>query len=156
MPSEALPIVVGSVVKPIPDAHAVLSVSGTALTLQLASRKNCKQVTTMKRECICHKSKSLCIFHVVGNMIKELQDGTPLFGGLSGASALTLLRNRLNKIGVVDARSYKLHDMRRGHAQDLAIRGASLSTILKAGGWKSSAFLAYLDCADLEVLLFDH
>ena len=37
-----------------------------------------------------------------------------------------------------------------GHAQDLAERGRTLSCILRAGDWRSSAFMAYLDTADIE------
>ena len=81
-----------------------------------------------------------------------MQPGSPLFGGMSRSVVLAKLRKRLKLIGISDAHTYRLHDMRRGHAQDLAMRGANLSTILKAGGWRSSAFSAYLDSADIEVL----
>ena len=43
-----------------------------------------------------------------------------------------------------------LHDFRRGHAQDLLEAGASLMTILRAGEWRSAAFMAYLDTAEME------
>ena len=60
------------------------------------------------------------------------------------------------------ATEYRTHDLRRGHAQDLVesgggcfwwcflrdefcLSGAPLATILAAGEWPSSAFLAYID-----------
>ena len=45
---------------------------------------------------------------------------------------------------------YRSHDLRRGHADDLRISGASLWVILTAGQWSSPAFLKYLDTATLE------
>ena len=65
------------------------------------------------------------------------------------------------------AESYATHDFRRGHAQvrsctmrevkqssyrlqDMLERGATLSQILAAGQWRSSAFIRYLKEAELE------
>ena len=45
---------------------------------------------------------------------------------------------------------YGTHDLRRGHAEDMRESGCTLAEILAAGQWKSSAFLSYLDEADLE------
>ena len=56
----------------------------------------------------------------------------------------------LAKLGMPEARSYRAHDFRRGHADDLRRAGATLKEILKAGEWKSPAFLQYLDMEDLE------
>ena len=54
------------------------------------------------------------------------------------------LRRRLAALGVEHFVEYGLHSFRRGHAMDLVDSGASLATILAAGGWKSCAFAAYL------------
>ena len=40
--------------------------------------------------------------------------------------------------------------MRRGHARDLQQRGSNLAEILRAGEWRSAAFLSYLDSHQLE------
>ena len=48
-------------------------------------------------------------------------------------------------LGLADADEYRTHDLRRGHALDLQLAGAPLHEILKAGDWRSPAFLAYLD-----------
>ena len=54
---------------------------------------------------------------------------------------------------MVDASKYRTHDFRRGHAEDLRLSGAPLAEILKAGDWRSSAFLDYLDRARMETEL---
>ena len=46
--------------------------------------------------------------------------------------------------------NYRCHDLRRGHAKDLAGSGASLVEILNAGQWRSPTFLAYLDIKSLQ------
>ncbi len=70
---------------------------------------------------------------------------------------------------VPDAEKYGTHSFRRGHAQvilicrqvchlrplciqlqDLMEGGATLAQILRAGQWKSAAFLGYLNQADIE------
>ena len=51
---------------------------------------------------------------------------------------------------IVDAPKYRTQDLRRGHAQDLLESGATLGEILRAGQWRSPAFLKYLDLESLE------
>ena len=61
------------------------------------------------------------------------------------------LRAMLVEVGVPDANEYRSHDMRRGHAEDLRLGGATLGQILRAGDWRSPAFLQYLDAEQLEL-----
>ena len=88
--------------------------------------------------------------HVLGRWLQGLPEPRRPFAGITPQAALRRLRERLGKLGAVDARAYRLHDFRRGHAQDLASSGATLAEILKAGEWRSAAFLGYLDTEDLE------
>ena len=76
--------------------------------------------------------------------------GTVPFEVFGPAVCLAKLRRRLRELEVPKAGLYKLHDFRRGHAQDLLESGAGLALILKAGEWKSAAFLAYVDWSRLE------
>ena len=46
--------------------------------------------------------------------------------------------------------SYRCHDLRRGHAKDMQLNGATLYEILAAGEWKSPAFLDYMSLMELE------
>ena len=154
--SEALPIILGDaddLVCDLGDKKAVLVFAEGKLHLRLARRKNRSSESTLVRDCRCHRSRSMCAFHVVGAFVQDLPRGSPVFSGLTGADAISKLRTHLAALGVSDARSYKLHDFRRGHAQDLAERGSALSVILRAGDWRSSAFMSYLDTSDLQVRL---
>ena len=51
---------------------------------------------------------------------------------------------------VPEAKHYRTHDLRRGHAKDLVQKGANLCEILSAGEWRSPAFLSYIDYCELE------
>ena len=51
---------------------------------------------------------------------------------------------------VPNAGEYGTHCFRRGHARDMLLCGATLAEILRAGQWKSAAFLKYLETADIE------
>ena len=42
------------------------------------------------------------------------------------------------------------HALRRGVASDMLDKGCTLSHVLRAGGWRSGAFLAYLSCSSLD------
>ena len=74
-------------------------------------------------------------------MLKDIHEGASLFGGITAGAALGLLRHILARLGVAEAESYRTHDLRRGHARDLQLHGASLYEILQAGEWRSPAFL---------------
>ena len=65
-------------------------------------------------------------------------------------SALCLFAFRLVALGVERSKHYRLHDFRRGCAQDLADAGMPLATILKAGDWRSASFALYLDMPGIE------
>ena len=51
---------------------------------------------------------------------------------------------------VKDFETYRLHDLRRGHALDLQMSGAPLAEILAAGEWRSLAFMKYLNMHQLK------
>ena len=61
-----------------------------------------------------------------------------------------MLRGFLRHCGIEDYMSYKSHDLRRGHAEDLRLSGAPLIEILRAGEWRSPAFMDYLNHLELE------
>ena len=91
-----------------------------------------------------------CPVHALGPFVQSVQAGDELFLGITPAIALGLLRNILGELEVKDAHSFRTHDFRRGHALDLQNSGASLIQILRAGEWRSPAFLDYLDMHSLE------
>ena len=87
--------------------------------------------------------------HVLGELLNDRMDGEKLFPEFSTTGVLKLLRSILEGLGVEKPGAYRTHDLRRGHALDLQLSGASLYDILKAGEWRSPAFLQYLDIEQL-------
>ena len=56
----------------------------------------------------------------------------------------TQLRKGLTEIGVREAQRFSSRCFRRGAAQALQEQGSPLGEILRAGGWSSGAYRAYL------------
>jgi len=94
--------------------------------------------------------QATCPVHRIGPILARLSPGQKLFEGITPAKALCTLRLMLHAIGIVDARDFRTHDLRRGHALDLQLAGAPLHEILAAGDWASPAFLVYLNKYRLE------
>ena len=170
LPSEALPIVLGSKDKQS-DSQAVLYKDDGKLFLKLRCRKNRPEGSLLVRECWCKFCRFTCPVHVVGRLVDKLPVGRALFSSISRANALETLRFMLEQVGTPNATKYRTQDLRRGHALDLQMSGAStifvmhtpleitclvcwpgapLAKILLAGEWKPPAFLTYLDCDFLE------
>ena len=91
-----------------------------------------------------------CPIHVLWVWASKFGIGQKPWVGLTPGRALTELRHGLLHCGVDGAQKYRTHDLRRGHAKDLQLKGASLYQILAAGEWRSPAFLSYLDLVELE------
>ena len=80
--------------------------------------------------------------------------GERIFGHGAASKAVDYLRTMLRLTGVARPNEFGLHALRRGAAQDLVECGGDLPTLLLAGGWKSTAFRAYLDGIGLESQAF--
>ena len=115
------------------------------MKLVACDRKNKERGSRLVRGCWCRESMATCPLHVLGPVLDTCETGHEIFPGITPASALSVLRDVLDKLGVDDAWAYRTHDFRRGHAQDLIESGSPLSVILAAGEWKSPAFLAYIN-----------
>ena len=109
-----------------------------------------QQGCLLRRSCWCASCKVTCPVHVLGAFFRECGLGSAPFGAVSAFGVLNALRVWLGVLGIPDSNKFRTHDLRRGHARDLQASGASLYEILKAGEWRSSAFLKYLDESDLE------
>ena len=153
-------------------ANSMLYLSEEQLVLTLKRRKNKLRGSVLARGCWCAASKLTCPVHVVGASLCDVAVGERLFRGITPISALVLLRRILGLLAVPDAGLYRTHDLRRGHAQDLAesgwrvgrsltdraleflcLAGAPLYEILQAGEWSSPAFMKYLDIHKLDTEL---
>ena len=154
VPSEALPVVSSSIGVGdgllTNDEHSRLACDGKTLTLVLAQRKNKPFGSRLERSCWCRKCKLTCPVHVLGRWINSLPHASKPFARISPKRATDELRRRLQAQGCADAAAHVLKNFRRGHALDLLESGAKLAEILRAGEWKSPAFLLYLDMTTLE------
>ena len=101
----------------------------------------------------CHKADGImtCPVHHLWPFFELLPIGQSPFSGISPAKALAGLRELLGILKMKDAKSFRTQDLRRGHAKDMQLNGATLYEILSAGEWRSPAFLAYLDLMELEM-----
>jgi hypothetical protein len=149
VPSEGLPAEVGhvgDVDTPLPPGrHSRLGMRGAELVLQLAKRKNRPHGSTIIRACWCSKCETTCPIHVLARWLETFREGECPFAHISPQIARRDLKNRLEQIGIAEAHSYWLHDFRRGHTNDLTQSGSSLVEVLKAGEWKTPAFLDYVN-----------
>ena len=149
LPSEALPIVTG-VVGVGHGLQAIVLVENDCISLRLARRKNKAEGSFLKRYCWCSECEATCPVHVLGKYFSEFPVGAKPFACFTPATALSVLRGFLDRGDVPEAKLYRTHDLRRGHARDLQTSGSSLVEILEAGEWRSPAFMTYLDKAQLE------
>ena len=97
--------------------------TGDSLVLKLQRRKNKSGGSRLVRGCWCTECKLTCPLHVLGPLVDQRGSGKNLFPGITAASALTMLREMLEVVGAQEARSYRTHDSRRGHAKDLQVSG---------------------------------
>ena len=149
LPSECLPIVVDGV--GVRDGEqAVISVTDDKLILHLARRKNKPEGSVLTRTCWCSKCPATCPVHFLGAFFAGLGGGQRPFARFTPSVALCQLRMLLNWMQVPQAKYYRSHDLRRGHARDMQANGSTLRDILNAGEWRSPAFLQYLDLEQLE------
>ena len=150
VPSEGLPITRG-INGVTGDGQAVVFRDGDTVCLKLRSRKNRPCGSVLKRGCWCTSHTTLlCPVHTLWPYLEGFGVGQRVFQDISASNALSTLRAYLARIGVPDARLYRTHDIRRGHADDMRARGSTLAEILRAGEWRSPAFLSYLDLDELE------
>ena len=149
VPSECLPFIVGGG-DFLRGVQSSLCIRSECIGLQLRTRNNKRHGSVLWRQCWCSQQTSTCSVKVFGRWAATKPVGTALFCGLNAGMATKLLRCILAALKVEGAERFRLQDFRRGHADDLANSGASLLEILKAGEWRSPAFLKYLNIESLE------
>ena len=88
--------------------------------------------------------------HVLGPVSEKSPVEHKLFEGISAARATRALRVFLKIAQVPDFDTYRLHDLRRGHALDVQASGRPLAEVLAAGEWRSPAFLKYSNVHQLQ------
>ena len=150
LPSECLPIVVSGVGFRDDGEQSVISVTSDKLILRLARRKNKPEGSVLTRSCWCSKCPATCPVHFLGAFFAGLGAGSRPFASYTPGPALRDLRMLLVNLEIPEAIMYRSHDLRRGHARDMQEDGSSLCEILRAGEWRSPAFMQYLDLEQLE------
>ena len=80
---------------------------------------------------------------MLGAYLGKCPVGHKLFEGISAAKATPALRVLLKLAHVKEFETYCLHDLRRGHALDLNVSGASLPEVSAEGEWRSLTFLIF-------------
>ena len=153
MPSESIPMSYIKNREHFKSQRSAVTLDDGIVHLQLSRRKNMPRGSEMQRKCICKSPQcrsEICPVHVLGKWLIEHQSGAQLFSSISPSMATNVLRQCLSEMGIDRASEFRLHDFRRGHAQDLLESGATLAEILRAGQWRSPAFMTYLDQKFLE------
>ena len=127
--------------------------SGQRLVLKLRSRKNLPIGCIMSRPCFCgfpaSAAKRMCPVHAIWPCIAcRVRPGEMLFPSFSATNVNTTLKAVLSRLSVVHAEKYSSHGFRRGAAQELKETGSQWAASATLGGWKSLAFLGYVDLTD--------
>ena len=123
-----------------------MALTQSKATVILSRRKNSAVPVTLKRECCCESTgEKLCGVH----WLHKLAEGTQGEDGRVFQIGKSKFANMLRKYGeqltdLPAGSRLSSHAFRRGMAQDIIDHGGSLSVLLRAGDWCSSAYLQYL------------
>ena len=86
----------------------------------------------------------MCAYHRLLELRQTVTDvNTNVFSTTKTAFS-AVIKELAIAVGVKDGHRVGTHAFRRGMAQDILDAGGSLAVLMRAGDWRSSAFLAYL------------
>ena len=137
VPSEAIPL-------EWEGAHSSVTLNDLTATITLTTRKNVAVPSVLERQCCCASSgRRLCSVHWLMAMRARSQRQTKIFT-VSETEFRTKIESLASRIGANNGSRVGTHAFRRGMAQDIIDAGGSLAVLLRAGDWKSRAFLSYL------------
>ena len=121
-------------------------------TIKLAHRKNHPRGDEITRTCICNDQPSiLCgtcslLAQVEQHAASGRSSSERLFD-ISASLALVRIKTAATSVGI---EKLSWHSFRRGSAHHMLDKGATIAQILRAGGWRSAAFLRYLCRKDVD------
>lgn len=153
LPSEALPACKGLPNDPaFAHKQTLIWREDGDICLRLLRRKNRAHGSgVLRRSCTCKGSTSMCAVHGLWDKFwANKPDGEQPWAFLGATAARRRLRELLQRLNVPNAQKYGTQDFRRGHAEDMRKHGCTLAEILRAGQWKSAAFMTYLDEACMD------
>ena len=137
VPSEAIPL-------EWEGSHSSVTIRDSTATITLTTRKNVVVPSVLERDCCCATSgRRLCSVHWLMTLKAQSQGQARVF-----TIGEAEFRRKVESIAVIVGAStgsrVGTHAFRRGMAQDIIDAGGSLAVLLRAGDWKSRAFLSYL------------
>ena len=139
VPSEGIPL-------QWDGSHSSIALAPKKAVITLMSRKNSRVPVTLTRACICATSGSrLCAVHWLWHLrgSSQASSATRVFQ-ISSSRFSQLIQEYSVSLNLPGGMGASSHAFRRGMAQDILDHGGSLSLLLKARDWCSSAFLRYL------------
>ena len=134
--------------------HSSIRYNASTIWFHLKSRKNMPDGATIVRRCICTKSESvLCPLHAVLKFYKRgRHDRKGRLFSVAYPRFLRELKLDLEAMRIPNARKFTTKCFRRGSAMEILKSGGSLATVLKAGQWRSHAFMQYLNESEIDTL----
>ena len=125
-----------------------LDTSNRSVTIHLRKRKCHPEGASITRHCSCKDEPDLfCFYHAIKDQINWDQPRQPIWN-FNLSQLITFFKAALAACDLPT--NSGLHAFRRGMASDLVASGSSLSFILHAGGWRSSAFMKYVSASGLD------
>ena len=123
--------------------------ANNTVSITLACRKNNPAGETLSRTCCCKSIGARFCPHAILSKYNAYPADRGLFN-MKYAQFLKQLRGILSYLNIQSSERFGSHAFRRGCAEDMRKRGAPLRDILEAGGWRSAAFLLYLERENVE------
>jgi hypothetical protein len=156
MPSECFPLEVRG-------EHSEVQIESDVLRILLVRRKHTNRPTLIERSCCCRTSgRRLCAVHMLVPVLEHARrNARNRIFTKTMKEFIHTLRRHAAILGYPASQRLGSHSLRRGMARDIVDAGGSLAVLLRAGDWRSSAFLRYLrdhqveECA-VSQLAIDH
>ena len=137
------------------------------LALKFQRRKSHLKPEFLERRCSCGKLEKqgenlsihcgplMCPIHTVWPQIKHLKAGTQLFPDEdAGKILLSEMQEILMGRTSSDPHKHTLYAIRRGAINYFLFKGGSIGQLIRAGLWRSTAALAYLERAKIMGILY--
>jgi len=149
VPSELLPLQMDG--RGPSHWHSFISNKHRRIILHFHRRKNSSSGASVKRSCICPDDRHTTLCGVCAMRAQMESHGPdlsiPLFHSIHLQDDIQLLRRLLSSHDIAQV---SWHSFRRSAAHDLLNKGSSIGHIIRAGGWKSGAFLTYLSKREVD------
>ena len=137
------------------------------LVLKFQKRKAHHRPEFLERRCSCgqpekqgenlsiHCGPLMCPIHTIWPQIRHLQAGTQLFpDSNAGQNLLSEMQQILMGRTTSDPDKLTLYAIRRGAINYFLYKGGSIDQLIRAGLWRSTAVLAYLERAKIMGILY--